>query len=306
MIVAVEFSSLRPGMGKLLWGILLFASVTAFAETNDARTAEDLSWQRHVIESYQTLQDQQQATQRAIDQARQEAEAAARRNAESIDARLQQIEDGLTTRHAREIESLQSSHRFTLILLGTIGGAGLIGLIFVALLLLRAVNRRSAFVGPAIMAENSMGLTTLDPARQANARLRANLDRLEQRLGEIEATTQAVETGPDVGDRIALLLGKGQALLNMQQPDTALECFDEAISLDATNAEAFVKKGTALEKLGRLDDAIDCYDRAIAADTSMTMAYLCKGGVFNRLERYGEALQCYEQALRVHQKPGVT
>ena len=105
--------------------------------------------------------------------------------------------------------------------------------------------------------------------------------------------------------RIALLLGKGQALLNLQQADTALTCFDEVIALDSTNAEAFVKKGMALERLGKLDEAIDCYDRAIALDESMTMAYLSKGGVFNRLERYGEALQCYEQALRAQQKPGV-
>jgi tetratricopeptide (TPR) repeat protein len=105
--------------------------------------------------------------------------------------------------------------------------------------------------------------------------------------------------------KLALLLGKGQALLNLQQADTALACFDEVIALDSTNPEAFVKKGMALERLGKLDEAIDCYDRAIALDDSMTMAYLSKGGVFNRLERYGEALQCYEQALRAQQKPGV-
>ena len=105
--------------------------------------------------------------------------------------------------------------------------------------------------------------------------------------------------------RIALLLGKGQALLNLQQADNALACFDEVITLDPTNAEAFVRKGIALERLGRLDEAIDSYDRAIALDDSMTMAYLSKGGVFNRLERYGEALQCYEQALRVQKKPSI-
>jgi len=124
----------------------------------------------------------------------------------------------------------------------------------------------------------------------------------------VEPETAATRTKSERAERdarIALLLGKGQALLNLQQADTALACFDEVIALDSTNAEAFVKKGMALERLGKLDEAIDCYDRAIALDDSMTMAYLSKGGVFNRLERYGEALQCYEQALRAQQKPGV-
>jgi tetratricopeptide (TPR) repeat protein len=126
-------------------------------------------------------------------------------------------------------------------------------------------------------------------------------------LGEPESAAVRVKSERAERDaRVALLLGKGQALLNLQQADNALACFDEVIALDSTNAEAFVKKGITLERLGRLDEAIDTYDRAIALDDSMTMAYLSKGGVFNRLERYGEALQCYEQALRAQQKPGVS
>ena len=155
-------------------------------------------------------------------------------------------------------------------------------------------------------------MTQLDPAQQSSVRLRTSLDKLEARLDDLEAGTPetpaqvagsatVAEQMTDLAARTALLLGKGQALLNLQQIDTALGCFDEIIALDPKNAEAFVKKGAALEKLGRLDDAIECYDRCIAIDQSMTMAYLCKGGVFNRLERYGEAVQCYEQALRAQQ-----
>jgi tetratricopeptide (TPR) repeat protein len=177
----------------------------------------------------------------------------------------------------------------------------------------------------------------LDPAQQVSARFLSTIERLEKRIHELEGAAETtepetesvmavanVQTEPSVpapapepvasavphpntdpAARVALLLGKGQSLLHLQQTDTALACFDEVIAIDPTNAEAFVKKGTALEKLGKLDEAIDCYDRAIALDTSMTMAYLCKGGVFNRLERYGEALQCYEQALRAQQKINV-
>jgi tetratricopeptide (TPR) repeat protein len=140
-----------------------------------------------------------------------------------------------------------------------------------------------------------------NPADPSSSTVESHVEPSEPETAASRAKTEKAERDA----RIALLLGKGQALLSLQQADTALVCFDEAIALDSTIAEAFIKKGVALEKLGKLDEAIDCYDRAIALDDSMTMAYLNKGGVFNRLERYGEALQCYEQALRAQQKPSI-
>ena len=110
----------------------------------------------------------------------------------------------------------------------------------------------------------------------------------------------AAESGPDA--HVAVLLAKGQTLLNLDKAEEALACFDEALVRDPRHAEGLVKKGTALERLGRTEAALECYDRAIAVDGSLTTAYLHKGGVFNRLERYEEALKCYEQALLSEQK----
>src|SRR5207247_9265364 len=80
---------------------------------------------------------------------------------------------------------------------------------------------------------------------------------------------------PENGDtpEIALLLGKGQSLLHLDQTEEAIACFNEVLALDPQHTEALVKKGTALEKIKRLEDAIECYDRAIAVDDSMTLAY---------------------------------
>jgi tetratricopeptide (TPR) repeat protein len=115
----------------------------------------------------------------------------------------------------------------------------------------------------------------------------------------------AVAAGPDEDktSQLALLLGKGQALLNLGQAEEALGCFEKAIGLDATSADALVKRGMALEKLQKMEAAIDSYDRAIAANSSMTLAYLYKGAVCNRLQRFREALECYEQALKSEQTP---
>jgi len=159
---------------------------------------------------------------------------------------------------------------------------------------------------------------------QSNARLSSTVDLLQKRILELEQTLRAPlaekspaaangsrkssgsknsSSAPDDRDEcIANLLTEGQSLLDAQQPDKALECFEVALGLEPEHAEALVKKGGALEKLGRTDEAITCYDRAIASDETLTIAHLHKGGLFNRLARYDEALQCYEQALRTQEK----
>jgi tetratricopeptide (TPR) repeat protein len=171
------------------------------------------------------------------------------------------------------------------------------------------------------------------PARAAvensNARLFNVVDRLEKRLLELEQTARAPLAGttstsvapkqnnaaqngnsPDAKGReakdreecVANLLAEGQALLEANEPEKALECFDVALKLQPDHGDALIKKGGALEKLARLDEAIACYDRAIAANDAMTIAYLHKGGLFNRMARYDEALQCYERALQTQEK----
>ena len=148
----------------------------------------------------------------------------------------------------------------------------------------------------------------------SNARLFNVVERLEQRLVELEHTARAPLAGPgspavphngerapsDQDRKIAGLLTEGQLFLNNDEPEKALECFDQALLLAPKNAELLIKRAGALEKLNRFEEAIACYDEAIAADGSMTIAYLHKGGLFNRMSRYEEALQCYEHALHTH------
>jgi hypothetical protein len=187
--------------------------------------------------------------------------------------------------------------------------------------------------GPAFAAlsRGDAQVVSIGPAEQPDQKLLGALERLEKRIHELEHTTHpplnetaavnhdskaaspqtngdpaesngiGTEASAD-GARITLLLGRGQSLLNMDNAEEALGCFDEVLKLDGNNTEALVKKGTALERLRKMDEAIDCYDRAIAADRSMTIAYLYKGGLFNRMERFTEALECYEQALRAQEK----
>ena len=179
-------------------------------------------------------------------------------------------------------------------------------------------------------------LAPLNPAEQSSARFLSAIDQLERRIQELQnsATGHSPAGGdrPSNGDpvpasafakhgpslldkmpaavgeqlnRVALMLGKGQTLLNLNQAENALACFDEVLAFEPNNTEALIKKGQTLEKLRRMPEAIESYDRVIAADNSLTVAYLYKGGVFNRLEQFDKALECYEQALRVQGNKGV-
>jgi tetratricopeptide (TPR) repeat protein len=187
-----------------------------------------------------------------------------------------------------------------------------------------------------LLAAGERNQLTAGSAESPSVRLLGAIDRLEKRILELEHTAQPalqpasspagtsapasaaggqthqgngqppaqneLQSPSENSARITLMLGKGQVLLDLNNAEEALACFNEVLALDSNHTEALVKKGTALEKLEKLDEAIECYDRAIAADSSMTIAYLYKGGLFNRMERFNEALECYEQALRTQEK----
>jgi tetratricopeptide (TPR) repeat protein len=115
-------------------------------------------------------------------------------------------------------------------------------------------------------------------------------------------TAMAASNG-ETASQVALMVGKGQALLNLGQAEDALVCLEKAIGFDPANADALIKRGMALERLQRTDEALASYDQAIAAKGEMTLAYLHKGAIYNRQQRFREALECYEKALKTEQKP---
>lgn len=345
-----SFKNFRAGLAT--GGLLLFFATAAFpADTNLNTKAADASSQ-DVVRSFLQLQEQLHNTQSAIDRNRQDAEAAAARNAEALDSRLTAIEKSMAAQRTRELETvqsslqtMQSSSRFVLVAAGVFALIGFLVLLFTAFLQFTAVNRlakvaaafptnRALGAGnvPAALGLGGSHLMGIDPVEQSSARFLEIIGRLEKRVQDMERAGQSSrphlpepaatngEPGADAAHpgkaaehdlepvdseteaRIVTLLGKGQTLLQLDQAENALACFDEALEIEPDHPEALIKKGGALERLQRLDEALACYDRVIARDGSKTMAYLYKGGVFNRMERYSEALECYEQALRTQEK----
>jgi tetratricopeptide (TPR) repeat protein len=293
----------------LIFGARIFAAETNSLSSSEA-TGTTVQTQ---INGYLQIQEQLHDTQLAIERNRQQAEAAAKRNA-----------DDMAAQRASEVETMQKMQQFMLILAGAFGTIGLLVVLLMAYLQWRTVSRLvelSSLRPPEFALGNgriSPSLVTSASVEQSNARLFNMVDQLEKRILELkqatraplnETTSSAVhesngapKVSNDRDECVANLLAEGQSLLVANEPQKALECFDVALGLYPKHADVLVKKGGALEKLGQLDEAVACYDHAIEADGGMTIAYLHKGGLFNRMARYDEALHCYEQALRTQEK----
>ena len=290
---------------------------------------QSLTNAQELLRLNQQLQAQLQTSRFAFQQNQREAHAAAAQNLEAMSTLLSGIERNLMICRKRELDQLQSGNQSILVAAGGVVGAGLLVIALVAFLHWRVFNSLAASLvacaqgkGHAV-ASASSSETSLAPGGQAGqsaARLPDAIGRLEKRVIELEQTTQtpplragktavapaaaappaAAEptTLADPESHIVILLGKGQSLLNLDQEEEAIACFDQILRLEPNHAEALVKKATALEQLDRLEEAIAGYDRAIAANPLLTIAYLRKGGICNRLARYAEALKSYEQALQ--------
>ena len=274
-----------------------------------------------VLRNFLLLQEQLRNTQRAVDQAREQAQADAKRAEELLTARLTAVEQSLNAQRALEISSVQESIRTVILIAIVVTVAGLLAVIFAGFVQVRAMTRLAEVSRqlhsslPALQLGEGGGhgpLLAREPVEAANANLLGAIDRLEKRLEEMEVAAGETHTatnghkaiaGPAAANpQVATLLGKGQALLNLDKPEEAVEQFEAALRLEPKNAEAWIKKGTALERLQKVNEAMAAYDEAIAADSSTATAYLFKAGVYNRQKKYAEALQCYEKALSAQQK----
>jgi tetratricopeptide (TPR) repeat protein len=309
---------------------LIFFGAPAFAaETNSVSASATNAVTESMVNGYLQIQAQLHDTQIAIEDSRQEMAAESKRTADALTARIQTLENTIAMQRANETGTAQKNQQFTLMMSVAFGLIVVAAVLFMAYLQWRAVARlvELSALRPQEFSTGNLATPSLmsgAAVAQSNTRLFGAVDQLQKRIQELEQGSRATlaekapstangshnlseakkenSTDSDRDECVANLLTEGQALLDAQEPEKALECFDVALGLEPKHAEALVKKGGALEKLGRTDEAIACYDRAIEANNALTIAHLHKGGLFNRLARYDEALQCYEQALRTQEK----
>jgi len=84
----------------------------------------------------------------------------------------------------------------------------------------------------------------------------------------------------------------------------AIECFNEAISLNSNFGAAHFLKGLSLFYSGDSAGAIDSHSEAIKAIPKFVDAYCARALAFYSLGRKDKAVKDYKKALEIHPNPG--
>jgi tetratricopeptide (TPR) repeat protein len=79
----------------------------------------------------------------------------------------------------------------------------------------------------------------------------------------VESYDRALLTNPN---NAATCYNRGNALVNLEHHQEALESYDRAKALDPTQADTWNNRGVALNNLGALEEALGSYERAAAID----------------------------------------
>ncbi len=302
-------SNLHRNIFAICAAVLLGAQGFA-AETNtaSATTTPPSSNVTHeeIANNFLHIQERITESQLAIEKNQQSALEAARSNSDALNARIQALEKAIADQRTADADAARKTQQTTLFLAGAFGLAGL------GIMLLMVYFQWRAFTQLAqISGQQHMAIANADAVHQlaapgratvetANAQLLDVVGRLEQRINELEGGQKML---PEiVAAKTPDPLAEGQALLDQNAPQKALEFFDKFLATHPESTDGLVKRAATLEKLGRDEDALASYNRAIAADNSLVVAHLHKGGLLNKLRRYDEALNCYEQALNAQDK----
>jgi tetratricopeptide (TPR) repeat protein len=292
----------------------------AEVESRKAPSVQEIS--PELMQSFLHLQEQVHATQMAVERSRLEAEVAAARNTDALNARLAILEKALdqaqqnsSTAFVEAGRQIQDSNRQTMLFAGFFSTIGFLALALTGWLQWKTAARLTALPPQAGFAAlpppptyQTLGRGPSGPVQ--GERLMDALGRLEHRIAGLEVghddpATAGNETSGEVArtrSELNLLIREGEELLAHEDAEKAIAHFDAILEKHPGHPEVLLHKGAALERLARDQEAIECYDQAIRADKNLTMAYLHKGGLYNRMEQFNEAMKCYEQALKVQEE----
>ena len=291
---------MKPGFSKIFPAACLAVFLAARCLAADTNSISSPTNFDAVANGYLQIQMQLHDTQMALEKSREES----RQSAAYTTARIQALEQTIAARHAADLDVAQKNQQSMFMLAGAFGLTVLAAVLFMAYLQWRSVARLVEIASrqSAALSSNGAVQQLATPGRAAvevsNARLLDIVGSLEKKILELESGGRLLAEPAAKSDPLA----EGQEFLDANEPQKALECFENFLSAQPQHPEALVKKASALEKLGRMDDALACCARAIVMDGAPVTAYLFKGGLLTRLQRYDEALKCYEQAMLARDK----
>lgn len=334
----------------------LQAQVAPEASSTSSRSAaspEDLS-QAELLKAYLQLRDQLHTTQLAIATSRAEAEAASRAQAAALAEKMESIKtamaaerdrqqaerDRLQAERERQQAEMQRTNERVLWIAGVFGGVGLIALLLMPMYQMRAINRITelATVRPQLAAPNSqtalLPADTAVPSDQAatnsSQRLISALNRMEQRIMELETTASApiktasvppapptppsAPASPTPPATISLVAATPTAKTVNEPPPPAAPAPAPApaaaASPQSTPADddqaawiaVLLNKARTLLTANKPLDAIACYDEILKLNRCEPEALIQRGAALERVNRFEEAIECYDRAIKYTDK----
>lgn len=298
-------------------GLIGFSARMFAADTNSVTDTDGKATESAVINteqslrSYLQLQEQIHNTQIAIERNRQEAEAAALRNAEQLQSRLDGIQKSLAGQRLDELKNIQKSNRTVLIAAGTFLGVGFLVLVSAIFLQWNVVNRLAAITtalpdgnllsqgrAAAALGMGEEGLPPDQALEQSTTRFLSLVERLEQRIHDMETVVQPhprMIEGANVNGRNGeSVSANGEANGSANGVDTVTDVVDKAGTINT-----LLGKGQTLLKLDKPEAALACFDEVLNLDPSHTDALVKKGAALERLQRLVEAVECYDRAIAI-------
>ena len=95
---------------------------------------------------------------------------------------------------------------------------------------------------------------------------------------------------------------KIEILDKLDRHEDALECCNQALSIDYENTSLHITKASILNRLHRPSEALECINPVLKSPTENLSALLCKSNALISLERYEEGLVCIDSALKIYPK----
>ena len=97
---------------------------------------------------------------------------------------------------------------------------------------------------------------------------------------------------------------KGNDYLEEGNHEKAMECCNEAISIDPNYADAYFIRGLVYTDIGAYEEAIKDFSKAIDLEPNDDHAYLRRGTAYYKLGRYHEALEDYRTSCDMGYEEG--
>ena len=104
--------------------------------------------------------------------------------------------------------------------------------------------------------------------------------------------------------RVSTLVNLGATRLRLRRPADALQSLDEAVRLQADDADAWSHRGIALGDLGRAQEAAASHDRALELDPARAIDLFHRGLAHNMLGRHADALADFAAVLALRPADG--